>query len=240
MIVNGWLAYAGGDMPSAIRLLEQALRLDHDHPDGLALLVNCLLLTGQVQRARPIIEHLMAVDPVTPLTRCMPGFADAMEGRFAEALGPYRDMLELDPQNPVARLFNVWLRLAAGDLREARNLVAGFPEALADSAASQIAGFLLAAREGRASVDRLSQDVTAMASHNEMLARFIAEGCALAGDVEGTAHWLGVSADQGFANWPYLAEHSPGISALADEPALKVLLARIRRDWQALASHTQP
>jgi len=239
MIVSGWLAYAGGDMRSAIRLLEQALGVDHDHPDGLALLVNCLLLTGQVQRARPVIEHLMAVDPVTPLTRCMPGFADAMEGRFAEALGPYRDMLELDPQNPFARLFNVWLCLAAGDPDEARKLVAGFPGFLADSAASQIAGFMLAARDERASVDRLSPDVIAMASKNEMLARFIAEGCALAGDVEGTAHWLGISADQGFANWPYLTAHSPGISALADEPALQVVLARVKRDWQELALPSQ-
>jgi len=98
----------------------------------------------------------MAAHPVTPLTRCMPGFADAMEGRFAEAPGPYRDMLELDPQNPVVRLFNVWLQLAAGDLREAGHLVAGFPENLAESAASQIAGFMLAAREEQASADRLS------------------------------------------------------------------------------------
>jgi TolB-like protein/thioredoxin-like negative regulator of GroEL len=239
LIVSGWLAYANGDMPSAIRLLEQALREDRDHPDGLALLVNCLLLTGQVQRARPIIEHLMAVDPVTPLTRCMPGFADAMEGRFEDAIGPYADMLELDPQNPLARLFNVWLRLAAGDVREARTLVAAFPEALADSAAAQIATFLLAAFEAQASVTRLPPDVTAVAAGNEMLARFIAEGCALAGDAAATAHWLGLSADQGFANWPYLSAHSPGISRLADDPALEMVLARIKRAWQALASHTQ-
>ncbi|MBT8056891.1 MAG: tetratricopeptide repeat protein, partial [Gammaproteobacteria bacterium] len=81
-ILSGWLAHATGDLGRAIEELDKALEHDRDHPDALLLLAHCLLRTGQTKRARPVIDHLMAVDPLTPLTRCMPGFLDAMEGRF--------------------------------------------------------------------------------------------------------------------------------------------------------------
>ena len=42
-------------------------------------------------------------------TRCMPGFAEIMEGNFEAAIEPYRQMFELDPTNPMARLFFIWV-----------------------------------------------------------------------------------------------------------------------------------
>ena len=86
---HGWLAHSTGDLGLAISELEDPLETGRDHPDALLLLANRLLRTGQTRCARPVIDHVMAVDPLTPLTRCMPGFLDAMEGRFEAAIGPY-------------------------------------------------------------------------------------------------------------------------------------------------------
>ena len=36
------------------------------------------------------------MDPLTPLSRCLPGFADLMEGHFAAAVEPYRQMFEVE------------------------------------------------------------------------------------------------------------------------------------------------
>ena len=90
---HGWLAHSTGDLGLAISELEDALETDRGHPDALLLLANRLLRTGQTRCARPVIDHVMAVDPLTPLTRCMPGFFDAMDGGF-EAAGTSRRRLE--------------------------------------------------------------------------------------------------------------------------------------------------
>ena len=75
----------------------------------MLLLSNCYLISGRVSAARPLIERLLAVDPLTPVTRCLPAFADVMEGKFATAVEPYRQMFEMDSGNPMAGLFYVWV-----------------------------------------------------------------------------------------------------------------------------------
>ena len=62
--------------------------------------------------ARPLIARLLEIDPLTPLTRCMPAWADILEGDFAAAVAPYRQMFEMDPSNPMASM-----RIALSDLR---------------------------------------------------------------------------------------------------------------------------
>jgi hypothetical protein len=48
-----------------------------------------------VSLARPLIARLLAVDPLTPLSRCMPAWPDVLDGRVAAAVEPYRQMLEV-------------------------------------------------------------------------------------------------------------------------------------------------
>ena len=59
--------------------------------------------------ARQLIVELIAVDPLTPLTRCMPAWADILDGKLAAAVEPYRQMFDMDPSDPMARLFYVWI-----------------------------------------------------------------------------------------------------------------------------------
>ena len=61
----------------------------------LLLLSNCCLISGHVAAARPLIDRLLAIDPLTPLTRCMPAFADVMNGDFAPAVAPYRSIFQV-------------------------------------------------------------------------------------------------------------------------------------------------
>src|SRR4029450_5123251 len=94
--------------------------IESNNPETLALLCNCYLISGYVSFARPLIDQLGAVDPLTPLTPGLPGFADLMEGNVAAALGPYRQMFEMDPGNPMARLFYVPILAANGRMSEVR------------------------------------------------------------------------------------------------------------------------
>jgi TolB-like protein/TPR repeat protein len=231
-ILSGWLAHTRGDLPRAIDELEQALEADHDHPDALLLLAHCLLRIGLTDRARPVIDHAMAVDPLTPLTRCFPGYLAAMEGRFDEAVGPYRDMLDRDPANPVARLFNVWIHFAAGRDDEAIALASGFEGPAEESTPAHLARHLVAAHLGTIEDLPLPKPVREAAEGSEMYARHAAEAWALAGNAKRTALWLDHAVDLGFVNWPYLAEYSPCLRPLADDPALQPVLEKARERWE--------
>lgn len=236
-ILNGWLAHASGDLGCAIEELEAALQADWDHPDALSLLAYCLMRTGQTQRARPVIEHLLAVDPLTPLTRCMPGFIDALEGRFAAAVGPYQDMLERDPGNPVARLFNVWVLLAAGHDDEAIAVASGFEGPRAESTAALLARALIDAHLGTLEDLPLPQPVAEAVHGSEMHARHLAEAWALAGVPERAARWLDRAVDLGFVNWPYLAKHSPFLRPLAEHEALQPVLEKAKTRFLAFTEN---
>src|SRR3984885_4209995 len=91
-LLRGWIAYSRGHIQDAVRDLKVALELEPNDADTLLLLCNCYLISGCVAAARPLLTRLLAVDPLTPITRCMPGFAAIMEGNFEAAIDPYRQM----------------------------------------------------------------------------------------------------------------------------------------------------
>src|SRR4029079_9449559 len=78
--LRGWIHYSRGRIQDAVRALNAALEIDANNADTLSLLSNCYLISGRVATARPLIERLIAVDPLTPINRCMPGWADILEG----------------------------------------------------------------------------------------------------------------------------------------------------------------
>ena len=103
--LSGWIEYSRGLIQDAVRNLKKAVERDPNDVDTLLLLCNCYLISGKVPAARPLIARLLTLDPLTPLTRCVPGFADVSEGNLRAAVEPYRQMFEMDPDNPMARLF---------------------------------------------------------------------------------------------------------------------------------------
>ncbi len=233
--LRGWIRYSRGQVQDAVRDLQAALESDWNQPDTLALLSNCYLISGRVSHARPFIDRLLAIDPLTPLNRCMPGWAHASEGNFAAAVGPYREMFEMDPGNPMARLFYTWILAANGKAREVRALVEGFPPELEASPPAQIAALFASALTDRSPKARieLSPWTEQLAETTDVFPRILGQACALAGDRERAVHWISIAVDRGFINYPFLAEHDPFLRKLARHPPYIELLELVRRRWQA-------
>jgi TolB-like protein/tetratricopeptide (TPR) repeat protein len=226
--------YARGRFQEAARELAPAVASGQALPDMLGLLANLYLLSGQVDAARPLIEQALAVDPLTPLIRCLPGYADAMEGRFDRAVGPYREMFEMDPGNPMGRLFYTWILAVNGDAEGVQEVVAGFPEELAASPPAQVASLFAAGMAGRSINDiaPISPWTEALAGSADLFPRFLAQAYALLGDEERALHWIAVAVDHGFINYPFLARHDPFLRRLADHPTYVELLKRVKRRWE--------
>ena len=233
--LHGWIQYSRGRIQDAVRSLKSSLELDPNDADTLLLLCNCYLISGKVPAARPLIGRVQALDPLTPLTCCLPGFADASEGDLESAVEPYRRMFDMDPDNPMARLFYVWILALNGRHDAVVRVLEGFSLADRDTVAARAARFFAHAiatcqQEGLESV---TPEIEAVATTNDVFARFLAEGYAAAGAVEAAIRWLSVAVDRGYINYPFLARYDPCFEPVRAHPRFQQLLETVRERWQS-------
>jgi TolB-like protein len=232
--LRGWIAYSRGRIQDAVRDLKVAVELEPNNSDTLLLLCNCYLISGRVAAARPLLTRLLAVDPLTPLTRCMPGYAEIMEGNLEAAINPYREMFEMDPSNPMARLFFVWVLILNRRYDDVGALLKDFPADQRDSLPGRLSFFLANAAAGRSSdaEAQLTPQIEAIARATDVFPRFLAEGFALAGAREAAVRWLRIAVDRGFVNYPFLARHDPAFEALRGDSAFETLLETTKHRWE--------
>ncbi len=196
----GWIHYGRAEIAEAVHALRAAYAQEPWDPDTLSLLVNCLLISGRVDAARPFIDTLCRIDPLTPLTRCMPGWADALDGDFPSAVGPYQAMFDADPENPFGRLFLVYMLAAAGRTDEAHELAVGTPAPLAATPPGFVLQVLASALGGGQPEPLPAELAVAMTQASDVLPRMTGQAYAIAGDAAQAVHWTGVAVDRGFIN----------------------------------------
>lgn len=231
--LRGWIHYSRGNIQDAVRDLQAALAVDPNNADTLGLLSNCCLISGKVTVGRAYVARLLAVDPLTPLNRCMPGFADILEGHFESVEAPYRQMFELDRANPMARLFYAWVLILTKRTDAVDPIVESFPVGERETVPARIALFLTRALSGDADLAcrTVTPDIEHVATESDVFARLLAHGYALAGMPDRALHWLDIAIGRGFINYPFLAEHDPLLASLRGDPRFQALLAITRERW---------
>lgn len=232
--LRGFIHYSRGRVQAAVPDLKAALDIDANNADTLLLLTNCYLISGRVSMARPLIARILAVDPLTPVSRCMPAWADVLDGNFAAAVLPYRQMFEMDPANPMARLFYVWVLVLNRRADEVAEILEAFPPDVRDTVPARVAFFLAHALAGdRAkALAALTQEIEAVATATDVFPRFLAQGFALAGLPEPALHWLEVAVERGFINHPFLTLHDPFFRSLRSDPRFVRLMEVVRGRWE--------
>lgn len=230
--LRGWIEYSRGLIQDAVRSLKAAIEIDPNDVDALLLLCNCYLISGKVSAARPLIGPLLTLDPLTPLTRCLPGFADVSEGNL-DAVEPYRQMFDMDPGNPMARLFYLWILALNGRQDAVAMVLEGFSPAERETVPARVAQFLAHALFGRQhdALATVTPEIEAVATASDVFARFLAEGYAVARVPERAMHWLAIAVDRGFINYPFLARYDPCFETLRNEPAFTQLLEAVHERW---------
>ena len=230
---SGWLHYSRGEIQLAVNALKAALDIEWADPDPLGVLCNCYLIAGQMTAARSNIERLLSIDPLTPLFRLLPAWADILDGNPASAITTYQQMLEREPDSAMARLFLVWILAINGHTEELAEVADGFAAADRDLLPTQIA-VQFAAAGGRVMPKvAIAERNQALAASNDIFPRMIAQAYALGGNVDGALEWLAVAVGRGFINFPYLDRHDPLLTRLKGSRRYASLLQDVQRRWEA-------
>ena len=117
--LSGHLYRIRGQVQAGVQRLKRALAADPNNVDTLIELSYAYIISGKGFAARPLVAKAMEVDPLIPLTQCMPGFADALlDGHFDTAIEPYQRFYAMDPDNPMALLFYTWVLASNGMTEE--------------------------------------------------------------------------------------------------------------------------
>ncbi|MAJ68242.1 MAG: tetratricopeptide repeat protein [Pseudomonadota bacterium] len=233
--LQAWFCYLQGDINTAIAALKRALEYQPNDADSLALLANCYLLSGLPALALPPIQTLQIIDPLTPLSRCMPGYYQLMSGNLPQAIGPYQEMLSLDPNNPLARLFMVWVLALNDEPACAETVCAGFNTVGAEPLIVQIACALrdnLLDQPVNFSLNAAQEKVVEV---NGMLARFTAYGYAASGNKSRAVHWLHRAFELGFRAYPFISLYDPFFRPFKDYLPMQKLLTNMAAEWHSAA-----
>ena len=157
-----------------------------------------------------------------------------MEGKLPSAMGAYQQMFEMDPGNPMARLFYVPILAVNGRMSQVAEIAATIPPQVKDTIPARLTCFLAHAFAGNRSdaLAMLTPEIEAIANATDLFPRFLALGYAAAGMPDRAIHWLSIAVDRGFINYPFLARHDPFLKSLRTDSRFQQLLTIVRERWE--------
>jgi TolB-like protein/class 3 adenylate cyclase/tetratricopeptide (TPR) repeat protein len=235
----GLISIAGGATRDVVRHLRRALDEDPNDTDALLWLSLVLGFAGRPEAARPLVQRLLAIDPLTPFYQMLPGFLALMEGRLAEAIEPFRRSAQIDPGNPIVRLTYGQIMAMNGRSADAAQIFEQLAHDMPDTLFAQLGVFYRLALAGRReeALAVMTEEHKAAAWQDMEYSWCVAQCHAIIGDDAEAVRWLRNAAiAQNFSNYPLLAERDPLLARLRDTPAFVELAREIRRKWEAVES----
>ncbi len=235
----GLISIAGGTTRDVVRHLRRALDAEPNDTDALLWLSLVLGFAGRPEAARPLVQRLLAIDPLTPFYQMLPGFLALMEGNLAEAIEPFRRSAQIDPGNPIVRLTWGQIMVMNGRHAEASEIFDQLAHDMPDTLFAQLGRFYGLALAGRReeALAVMSDEHKAAAWQDMEYSWCMAQCHAILGDNAEAIRWLQNAAiSQNFSNYPLLAERDPLLARLEGDRAFEQLAGEIKRKWEAVES----
>lgn len=228
--LRGMIAYRRGKTRKAVENLERALLADSKNPDYLLLLSYCYILAGQSAKARPLINTLLEVDPLTAMNHSVRAMMNYEDGLFEEALFHYLRACDLAPTNPALKLFHAWSLTTLGRYEEALSVLEPLTTTNNSTVFKDLATFAVLAlkQETERARAALTEELVRAGQSIEFIARFLIDFCCLAGAREEAIQWLETDIKLGYLDYDYLTERSPFLGPIRNEERVIKILQKIK------------
>jgi tetratricopeptide (TPR) repeat protein len=184
-----------------------------------------------------LIERLLKIDPLMPVTHLVV-MADAWtSGRFDQIAAPARRACELAPPDSMVPLVASMELAAAGFREEAADKLKGPARGMKGTSLGDAAALLQCAlrgdREGamKFATPRLEETL-----ENEFAALYNAEAFMLIGRPDDALRWVRRAIDRGFINYPFLSQHDPFLAELRSDPRFVQMMGEVKSRWEAMVA----
>ena len=237
-LLHGVVQFYSGALREAREPLERAFSAIPADPDTLGILGYLYALIGRNEQAQHLFAELLAIDPLTPISHCLPGFVAILEGRNSDALPYYRRFLEMDPYNAFAAWSYGYVLLRNGRLDEASQVLGELRINHPDSIMALLAQAVLSGAHGKRAAVReaISNELRAAAKNSELLSREITHSLALAGETDEALDWLENTVRIGNINYPFWAQHNEWVDSIRGNSRFDAIMRDVEREWTSVTS----
>ena len=233
--LKGRIERLRGSPLRAARHYQNALEIDPSHAGALYWLL--AVYTNQAGRPRAgdtLMNRLLEVDPLSPLTGFGVGWHHWLSGRFEEALATLDGVLKLQPDFLWASLVQSHILIWQEDRDEALEILGPIArrdprDIFADWAI--LLNNALAGDSARA-VESLSEETRRFFWNDPELPALAAPVYALAGAEEEALTWLERAIQRGWVNYPLFAHQDPLLENIRGTARFGELMAGVRAKWE--------
>ena len=107
------------DLATADTIFERAIALAPHQPTVVLWQTNLFSVRGEVERARVAARHLVEVDPLSPMANMLPAYISHSNREFDRGVDEARRVIDMDPNFPIAHLWQGTHLFGAGRPGEA-------------------------------------------------------------------------------------------------------------------------
>jgi eukaryotic-like serine/threonine-protein kinase len=182
-----------------------------------------------------LIQRLVDIDPLTPVTPFVQATDNYCDGRFEIVASHARRAMKMAPAPSMLHIMASWEIESAGCRDEAIEVLRRTAEAHDGNVLGAWASFHERALAGDREAALVHGGALEGALQNEFAAVMVAEGYALLGH-HAALRWVRSAVSLGFVNHPFLSEHSRHFVALRDVPPFQALLDEVRPRWERLVA----
>jgi hypothetical protein len=181
-----------------------------------------------------LVNRSIEIDPLTPVSWLVVSTHRWMNGRRDEIAAPARRAIAMTPEPSMLHTFGAWQIAAAGFREEAAAILGRTGAALRGGVLGTWALFQERALAGDLEEALAHGAVIEGALLSEFAALYVAEAYALLGRSEDALRWLALAVSLGFANFPYLVEHSTMLETIRGDSAFQRVLSDVEGRWHRL------
>jgi Flp pilus assembly protein TadD len=241
-MVLGFLYQEGlRDVDLSVHHLERSLEVKPDDPHTLTWWIIALSLVGRNEEMSAAAVRLMEVDPLTPMSRGMLGYARQVRGDLEGGLADLEVWYRASPAGSAASFFYAHALATVGRHNDSLAILRQEFASDAEETWLFLAHLLSAALEDPERMDAVMTDRSrTKAARDLQLSFYTTTIYALAGLRGDALGWLRHTVDGGFKNYPWMAQHEPWLSRYRDDSEFRTLFEAVGDAWREGAGQPRP